>query len=423
MILQKSSIDDFLAVIRGVFAKDPPLMSNQELQRVSQPQVPPPVPPPPSKYKLTPQEMPEPNLRSPGGGHQMPPELPPKPGVSISSTASPPDPTSRRGDGPPLPPLPPIFREGLNHSANPRGVMQGSPVFLQPGQSYPIGSVGRADLTGTYPHHHELETPASPIRQDPFPQQYMPFTAPHMPQGVQYQTQPTPQHPSYAQVPPFPHNIGHPPQQPPQQYVKKPPTAPQIDLLGLSLEVTLPSQTGTLSPLPAPPIPPNPEKDALLQAISQALIAETQRTMESNKTAVSHLLAQQSALRAAHGVLQAELDTIQSLDATLDNNERVLRSAMQEAEKVMKDTAGRPRPDIDDVLVCPTVVGSQLYSLVADEKACEEARVALVRGLDKGRITLDVFVKQTRSLAREEFLKKALIRKIAVGMGLEERPW
>jgi len=96
---------------------------------------------------------------------------------------------------------------------------------------------------------------------------------------------------------------------------------------------------------------------------------------------------------------------------------------MQEAEKVMKDAAGRPRPDIDDVLVCPTVVGSQLYSLVADEKACEDARVALGRGLDKGRITLDVFVKQTRSLAREEFLKKALIRKIALGMGLEEHPW
>jgi ESCRT-I complex subunit TSG101 len=96
---------------------------------------------------------------------------------------------------------------------------------------------------------------------------------------------------------------------------------------------------------------------------------------------------------------------------------------MVEAEKVMRDAAGRRRPEVDEVLVCPTMVGSQLYALVAEEKACGDARVALGRGLDKGRLPLDVFVKQTRSIAREEFLKKALIRKIAQGMGLDERAW
>lgn len=118
-----------------------------------------------------------------------------------------------------------------------------------------------------------------------------------------------------------------------------------------------------------------------------------------------------------------ELEQLQNLDSALDSNERVLRGAIDEADNVMRDASGKKRPEVDDVLVCPTVVGSQLYALVADEKACEAARVALVRGLDKGRVSLDVFVKQTRSLAREEYLKKALIRKIAAGMGLEQRPW
>ena len=89
----------------------------------------------------------------------------------------------------------------------------------------------------------------------------------------------------------------------------------------------------------------------------------------------------------------------------------------------MRDAAGRRRPDVDEVVVCPTVVGSQLYNLVADMKACEEARGALGRGLDRGRVGLEIFVKQTRSLAREEFLKKALARKVARGMGLDERKW
>jgi ESCRT-I complex subunit TSG101 len=122
-------------------------------------------------------------------------------------------------------------------------------------------------------------------------------------------------------------------------------------------------------------------------------------------------------------MLQRELEQLQHLDATLETNERVLRSAMSEADQVMRDAAGRRRPQVDEVLVCPTVVGSQLYALVADEKACGDSRVALGRGLDKGRLSLDIFVKQTRSIAREEFLKKALIQKIATGMGLDERQW
>jgi ESCRT-I complex subunit TSG101 len=128
-------------------------------------------------------------------------------------------------------------------------------------------------------------------------------------------------------------------------------------------------------------------------------------------------------MQRAHDTLQSELDQLDQLDAILDNNERVIRGAMLEAEQVMREAAGRRRPEVDEVLVCPTAVGSQFYTLVAEEQACEDARVALGRGLDRGRLSLEVFVKQTRSLAREEFLKKALIRKIARGMGLDEKKW
>jgi len=77
-------------------------------------------------------------------------------------------------------------------------------------------------------------------------------------------------------------------------------------------------------------------------------------------------------------------------------------------------------PDVDEVLVAPTVVGGQLYALCAEERACADALFVLARALDKGRVGVDVFIKQTRSLAREQFLKKALIKKIAKGMALEE---
>ena len=63
-------------------------------------------------------------------------------------------------------------------------------------------------------------------------------------------------------------------------------------------------------------------------------------------------------------------------------------------------------------------MGKQIYDLVADERGIERAIYALQAGLVKGRVGLDTWAKLTRGLAREAFLKKALIRKAAVGMGL-----
>ena len=149
------------------------------------------------------------------------------------------------------------------------------------------------------------------------------------------------------------------------------------------------------------------------------------------------LRAQQQALQAAYSRLQAELGELQHLDSALASNEQILKGAMVEADRAMEDARRRQAPDVDDVLVAPTVVGQQLYMLAAEERGIADALFVLGRALDRGRITADVFVKvcdciaevktttlttlqQTRSLAREQFLKKALIKKISKGMALDE---
>ena len=92
---------------------------------------------------------------------------------------------------------------------------------------------------------------------------------------------------------------------------------------------------------------------------------------------------------------------------------------MHTATLTMTSALTRPIPDVDDILVAPTVVGNQLYDTVAEERAIAEAIFVLGRAMDRGRVGADVFVRQTRGLAREMFLKKALGRKIARGVGLE----
>ena len=133
------------------------------------------------------------------------------------------------------------------------------------------------------------------------------------------------------------------------------------------------------------------------------------------------------------------MSQLKDLEKLLSSNEKILHQAMRDADKVLDDAKRRKVPNVDEVLVAPTVVAGQLYASVAEERAIEESRAALMKALDRGRIgggvwakvcrspvdlcTLEITyasVQQTRSLAREEFLKKALIKKISRGMGLVE---
>jgi ESCRT-I complex subunit TSG101 len=159
------------------------------------------------------------------------------------------------------------------------------------------------------------------------------------------------------------------------------------------LDVTMPSQIGKEAPIAPPPIPPNPEKDMLLGAIEQTIRRYAEQMINSNNAALQPLTAQQMALRNALGVLQAESEQLQQLDAAMATNERILREAMVQADQVMEDARRRDVPNVDDVLVVPTVVGNQLYSLCAEERAVGDTLFVLSRGLDKGRIGHDVFVK------------------------------
>jgi ESCRT-I complex subunit TSG101 len=234
--------------------------------------------------------------------------------------------------------------------------------------------------------------------------------------GQVYQGAPSPypaqpHHPGYVQ-PAYMTN----PQQGAQ--VVPAPKQPKVDLMDSPLEVSLPSQNSPAVPQPAPPIPPNPEKDALLQALSATLRSQIEQTIAQNAAAVPALESQHVALQQAHQNMQSELYQLDELEKMLASNEKILRESMQEADRVAESVRQREVPSVDEVLVAPTVVGEQLYQLVAEERSISDAMFLLARALDNGRVGADVFVKQTRNLAREQFLKKALINKISEGMGL-----
>lgn len=134
--------------------------------------------------------------------------------------------------------------------------------------------------------------------------------------------------------------------------------------------------------------------------------------------------------------LQGEVTTLNSLHATLQSNTSTLQQSIHRADATIADAQARSAsaastttapsdpvsglPPIDEVLVAPTVVGKQLYDLVAEEQGLQHALYALQAALVRGVIGVDLWSRHTRGLAREAFLKRALIRKIGRGMGLEE---
>ncbi|KAK7509687.1 ESCRT-I component [Phyllosticta citriasiana] len=440
----KSSIADFLTVLRGVFAKEPPVVAKSQGYSSPQPQQqqqqPPPVPPTPEEWRRQMQPQPSP---SPAPQHQPnPPPPPPKPpkdtggpnGQPYSNGYSQPQQT-----GPPVPPLPPQIpaQNGVSGYGSPpipqqyppqtQGPAQPRPQYVYPPRPSPIGR--DSPVSPMSPGGTPGDPPARYSRPPPLPGQDVASRASPAPPTYTAPPPPPPAQTCQYQPPTF---APPPPQRPPQPHfppsVTSAPTPaapapkqPALDLLTSPLDVTLPSQDPSSNALPpAPPIPPNPQKDALLTALSSHLRTLTSETVSANLSALPPLRAQHAALIAAHSRLQSERNALASLSATLTSNAAVLDGAMREADRVIADTHGRAVPDVDEVLVAPTVAASQLWRLVAEERACGEAVHVLGKALDQGRVGADVFAKQVRAIAREAFLKKVVIRKIARGMGLDE---
>ncbi|KAM0816051.1 hypothetical protein AB5N19_01852 [Seiridium cardinale] len=424
----KSSLLDFLAILRDIFAKEPPVIARQQPRPTPQQQAtptptPPPIPPLPHEISGTTSQT-----QSPHSLEGRPPPPPPKgsdapqvvPGQAINAT-----------NGPPLPPLPP----GIQRPQSQYGTQQ-----------------QQSHRSSRYDSAPPLPRQASGPQQAPRPlaQEYR-----QSPPVPQYQNQQQPQQTGFAQG--SNSQVGYPPQDhhssavvspatsyhdsrasyggPPvnwqqqQQQPLPPPHQPQFqqapilpqakpppppDIMDEPLTLALPSPSN----LPPPPIPPNPEKDALLHQLAATLYQHRMRARQQNDSSLVGLNAQRNAMLGAVQNIQSDTNSLGSLSAVLSSNTSDLQSSLKEADAVIANSRRQAPPGIDELLVAPTVVANQLYDVVAEERALGDAIFILGRAVERGRIAPAVFAKTTRSLAREWYLKKALAKKIGRGMGL-----
>ncbi|EEY18204.1 ESCRT-I component [Verticillium alfalfae VaMs.102] len=396
----KSTLVDFLTILRDVFAKEPPVIARQPSHPV-----------PPSQQTQPLQRLTDHSVAS---THELAGRPSSQPPVAPTRTGPPPPPkdtdTRLRGlsqfgsERPHDAPLPPPIPAGL----------QDTPELSHTYKSH-RQSPSRYDSAPPLPGQPTLQNRPFPLTHSPL---RTPATPPYVRSSLQYrlgQASSTVQ-PSVASFQPSPvtgpsvtwqarENV---------QVPAKPNATPQPDLLDepLTLSIPLPSS------LPAPPIPPNPEKDALLRQLAQTLYSLRQQSRQQNESSMAGLQAQRKAMMSASSILQSEISALDQTSALLSSNANILRDALRKADIVVEGSRQQTTPDIDELLVAPTVVSNQLYALVAEERAMGDAIFVLGRAVERGRISPVVFAKTTRSLAREWYLKKALVRKIGRGMGL-----
>jgi ESCRT-I complex subunit TSG101 len=156
----------------------------------------------------------------------------------------------------------------------------------------------------------------------------------------------------------------------------------------------------------------------LLHNLGRALYSQRQHTRTQTSSSLPGLQAQNHAMLSALTNMQTEVQALESLSTLLNSNTDILHTALRDADAMIDSSQHRTAPNIDEILVAPTVVGNQLYELVSEERSLGDALFILGRAVERGRISPAVFAKMTRTLAREWYLKKALAKKIGQGMGL-----
>ncbi|CAK7566187.1 MAG: Suppressor protein stp22 of temperature-sensitive alpha-factor receptor and arginine permease [Sporothrix epigloea] len=449
----KSTIGDFLTILRDVFAKEPPVIARQASRPAPlQASTPPPFRPPtrelsspPNQHQPQSRQQQQPPPPPPKGNEQTqynpashapspppppPPPVPPHPSSLRNSTyatspelsTSPPVPPysssaangnlrsswhgsippSSHAGGPPLVPVRPQFQSPLRQLSPSTSQQNERPPYdthshttsPPPLQSYPAG-YGQ-QLQALYYQQHQSQYQ----QQLPFLHQYNP----HQQQPTQQQVQ------ARSRQPPPPDIMDEP--------VQSSSTAPRLAPGATDDNRQASGQPSSDFTSPPPPVPLNPEKDALLHQLAQSLATLRQQSCSKNEASMAGLQAQRTAMLTAFGRLQQDLADVERLSAMLASNTDILHESLAAADNVVASSKQMPIPAVDDLLVGPTVVANQLYDLVAEERALADAVFMLGRAVERGRVNPAVFAKLTRSLAREWYLKKALVRKVGRGMGL-----
>ncbi|WFD39768.1 suppressor protein stp22 of temperature-sensitive alpha-factor receptor and arginine permease [Malassezia japonica] len=173
------------------------------------------------------------------------------------------------------------------------------------------------------------------------------------------------------------------------------------------------------SPRPAaqPARPPNPELAALHDAVYTKFRTRRDELRHSVSQANAQLRVLLDDLERGQPAIQDEMQRLEAVQAVCNTRTHQLNDTMQAAQSRAHELQLRPEPNVDEMFAATNLVENQLVQLVAEDHAIEDTLYQLGRALHAEQLSLDRFIKQTRMLSREQFLRRALAKKIVHSLG------
>ncbi|KAJ3123599.1 hypothetical protein HK098_001809 [Nowakowskiella sp. JEL0407] len=115
-----------------------------------------------------------------------------------------------------------------------------------------------------------------------------------------------------------------------------------------------------------------------------------------------------------HGEVQINevIRGLRNEEQKISNNISILKAKNEELSESITNLKNMPDVNIDDAIAPSTVVHKQLLDLIAEDHAIDDTQLVLFDALGRQDVDLTVYLKNLRMLARDQFMKRALIQKI-----------
>ncbi|RHZ66644.1 hypothetical protein Glove_306g36 [Diversispora epigaea] len=253
-----------------------------------------------------------------------------------------------------------------------------------------------------------------------------PPTPPHPPstQQPQQQQQQPPQQPQQPQKPQKPQKHQQQLQQLQQLQQQQQQQQQQQKQQHLQRTFSNPTTTTTtnilddppflFTPLPIPSLSTiqNPEYLKLQSAVYDKVKSCCNEYLERSLPQLNKIMAIGEDLSKSQELIRQDKANLIELEKVLDNKMDFVKMKITEIDKIIEQAKNIPEVSVDDILCGTTIVYNQLFELVAEDNATEDTIYYLGKALSIERIDLNTYMKSIRTLAREQFMRRALIEKI-----------
>lgn len=178
----------------------------------------------------------------------------------------------------------------------------------------------------------------------------------------------------------------------------------------------LASNNDSMTPPSKPTRPLNPNTVKLHATIHAIFSQKVSQSLENHKQLHDSQLTLKADLERAREVIVDESARLESVNEICRSVAVKVNETVNEGVVVLENGRRRGEIGVDEIVCADNLVSNQLLDLIAEDRAIDDTMYHLGRALNTGRVDLEKVLRVVRELSREQFFKRALCKKIQMGL-------